>query len=239
MNDEPKSLLSHIIALRSVLINSFFAIVIVMAVCFQFVDQILDFILTPLAIALKNGGFVKNYIYTSISEMFSLHLRISFYSSVFLCFPYIAYQIWSFLKPALTEKEFKIASKIFVLSPVMFLIGVCLAFYFVIPNIISALINEAKQTAEFLPKLSENVSFIMRFLLLFGLGFEMPLVILFLDRLNILKIQTIKKLWREVVILIVTVSAIITPPDAFSMISLMVPLILLYVLSIVFCKTTK
>lgn len=227
-NDRPKSLFEHIIDLREVFVKSAFAILIGMTLSYIFIDEIFKFLSHPL----KD----QKLIYTSVSEIFSTHLRIAFYSALVICFPYIMWQIWRFIRPGLFENETKTAIRIMFISPILFAIGASFAFFIVVPNIFEMFIMANQNIAEFMPKTSENISFIILLMLSFGLSFQMPLVVFFLDRLNILKVQTLQKLWREVILAIVIISAIITPPDAFSMAFLAVPLIFLYIISLFFCK---
>ena len=238
MKDSSKTLLQHIIELRSVLINSGLFIIISMVVCYLFIDEIYGFIIQPLLVALKLADIKNKIIYTSITEVFTTHFRLAFYSSLFISFPYILNQVWKFIKSGLLENEFKIIRRLVIVVPLLFIIGSVTAFYVIIPEVFLALI-QASSSAEFLPKMSENVSFIIIMMLSFGISFQMPVIIFLLDKLNILKAKTLQKLWREVILTIIVISAIITPPDAFSMMFLAVPLMILFFVSVVFCKFLK
>lgn len=235
MEDKPENLLSHIIALRKVIVNSCFAVLIAMIFVFIFIDQITEFISYPLIYAINNYGKSQNLIYTSVSELFSLQLKLSFYTSLAICFPYILYEFWKFIKPGLKEKEIKISKKFILLASGFFFIGVLFAFYIVIPNIFRIFLSN-DSNFEFLPRISENISFIIVLMLSFGISFQLPILIYILDKLRILRITTLRKLWREIILVIVVLSALITPPDAMSMLLLAGPLIILYFLSLIFCR---
>jgi sec-independent protein translocase protein TatC len=118
----------------------------------------------------------------------------------------------------------------------LFMAGAAFAFYVVIPYIFELFIESNARYAEFLPKIGDNISFIVIVMFSFGLSFQTPLLIIALDRLKILRVQTIQKLWREVILAIIVISAIITPPDAFSMFFLAAPLIALFGISILICR---
>lgn len=111
MADKPENLLTHIIALRKVIVNSCFAILIVMIVAFIFIDQITEFLSYPLLNAIAKFGKSQNLVYTSVTELFSLQLKLSFYAALAICFPYILYEFWKFIKPGLKEKEVAISKK--------------------------------------------------------------------------------------------------------------------------------
>lgn len=238
MSDEPKTILRHIIELREVLLRSSIAILIMMIISFLFIDEIFDFVSLPLMKAIDLSGKDCKLIYTSVSEIFSTHLKLSFYTGLSVCFPYISFQIWKFIKPGLRENEAGISRKFLFISIGLFIMGGIFAFCFVIPSVFSVFIN-TQTSAEFMPRISENVSFIMILIFSFGLSFQLPIVIYCLDRFGILRLSTIRKLWREVILAIVVLSAIITPPDAVSMAFLATPLIVLYFLSLVFCRLLR
>jgi sec-independent protein translocase protein TatC len=129
-----------------------------------------------------------------------------------------------------------VVSKTIFTALVLFAAGVVFAFYIVIPNIFAMFIASNADVAEFLPRIGENVSFIILLMFVFGLSFQIPLLVVVLDKLSIIKVGTIAKLWREVILAIVVLAAIVTPPDAFSMFFLAAPLIVLFIASIVVCK---
>lgn len=235
MDDKPENLLSHIIALRKVLVNSCFAIFIAMILAFIFIDQITEFVAAPLLKALAAYNKSSNLIYTSITELFSLQLKLSFYTSLAVCFPYILYQFWTFIKPGLKQKEIDISKKFILLATGFFFAGMTFAFYIVIPNIFKVFLTNVTNV-DFLPRISENISFIIVLMISFGISFQLPILIYILDRLKILRISTLRKLWREIILAIVVLSALITPPDPMSMAFLAAPLIILYFLSLVFCS---
>ncbi len=236
MNDNPKPLIQHLIEFRSVLVNSAFCVLLLTIVCYVFVEEIFGFVSTPLFIALKSSGLKEKIIFTSVTEVFTTHLRLAFYSGLFASFPYIMKQIWDFINSGLKPKESLIAKRIMVISPLLFILGATFAFYLVIPNVLLALIKSSAASAEFLPKMNENISFIVIMLISFGISFQMPIVVFALDRLLILRAKTLLKLWREIVLGIVVLSAIITPPDAFSMVFLAAPLIVVFFISVFICR---
>lgn len=234
--DNPKTLMEHIIDLRSVIFHSFVFIIFCMILSGIFIDDITNFILSPIIKFIPKSTKV---VYTSITEPFTTHMRITFYTSLFFSFPYIMFEIWKFIRPALTQKETYYIKYIMISSHILFILGSIFAFYIVVPNIISFLTSSSESGnnfMQFLPKMSENVSFILILILSFGLSFQIPIVMILLDRLHIVSIQIQKRVWREFVMCIVILSAIITPPDAFSMILLSVPLISLYFVSIFICS---
>ena len=235
MKDNPKSLIEHVIELRGVLVNSSFAILLSMIACYIFIDEIFNFVSKPLFETLRLSHLPEKIIYTSVTEIFTTHMKLAFYTSILICFPYICWQFWKFVSPGLFEHELKMATRIISIAPILFAFGAAFAFYVVIPNVLLALLGNPSSSQQFLPKMSENISFILIMMLSFGISFQMPLAIFVLDKYKILRAKTLQKLWREVILAIIIVSAIITPPDVFSMAFLAAPLIVLYFASLLFC----
>jgi sec-independent protein translocase protein TatC len=239
MNDNPKTVFRHIIELRAIVLNSAFAVMVAMILCFFTIEPIFNFLASPLVEVLKSTGKNGKLVYTSVAEIFSTNLRVAFYSALTLCFPYIAFQFWKFISPALSENEIKVISKAIFAALVLFIAGIMFAFYIVIPHIFTMFIISNSNFAEFLPKIGENVSFIILLMLIFGLSFQLPLLVIVLDKFQIIKLDTVTKLWREIILAIVVLAAIVTPPDVFSMFFLAAPLIALFVFSIIVCKITN
>lgn len=234
-NDKARPLIEHILEFRSVILQSFLCIIICMIISFIFIDHIFNFIIAPLKHILKNETKI---VYTSIMEPITTEFRLSFYSAIIISFPLILRNIWKFIKTGLYENEKQSIKNGAIGSFTLFVIGLAFAYYIVMPSIFMAICNMAplggvdSNVTTFLPKMSDNVSFIIMMMLSFGISFQIPLVMIFLNKLKILSFKKQQKIWREYTTCIVIISAIITPPDALSMIFLAVPLILLYFLTL-------
>jgi sec-independent protein translocase protein TatC len=143
-------------------------------------------------------------------------------------------QTWLFIKPALYKQELMVTKWIFLAIPILFYSGVLFVQVIVLPKAINFFVAfEKNSNLKFMPKLSEYIGFCERFMVVFGIGFELPVLLLLMVIFNLINIATLKKHWRIVVFCICAVSAVITPPDALSMLALAIPLIVLYVATIV------
>lgn len=228
-NDTPKPLIEHIIELRSVLLTCFVYIITGMVVSILFADYIFQFLMKPLTKCVKESSIV----YTSITEPIATELRIAFYSSILLSFPFIVRKIWTFISIGLKSREILFAKKYGCIAILLFGIGIIFAYYIAIPTIVNGLSSwSVSKNAVFLPKMSDSISFVLLLMLAFGLSFQIPIVMLFLDKTGICTIAKQSKCWREYIAAVTIISAIIAPPDALSMIFMAGPLIILFIVTI-------
>ena len=235
-NDKLLPLKSHICELRRVIINIFIVFFIIALLCFFVIDRIFDFFVNPLQKILQ----IKNIVYTSIGEPIAVEFKLAMYTSLFFSMPIALFNIWRFVKPALRENEVTPIKNAFVLTFVLFVFGVTFAWFIVLPNLISNLQTwKLAQIATFLPKMSENLQFIFTILFIFGISFQIPMIMLLLDKMHLLPIQRQFSIWREYTFAITLFSAIITPPDISSMFLLMIPMLLLYFCTIFVVKLMK
>ncbi len=240
MNDNPKVFLQHLLELR----KRFFVVAIVFIIAFVLFYTNVQTLMHLLFYPLKNSGTLAHQvIYTSLPEAFLSEINIAIFFSLLLCLPVLLVQGWIFLKPALYAKEKFVTRWVFILIPGLFYSGVFFVQMLILPKAIDFFIAfEANADLKFMPKLSEYVSFCERFMIVFGVGFELPIILWLLVSFNLISSSVLKKRWRIVVLCICAVSAVITPPDALSMLALVVPLILLYVMTIVvihYCEKRK
>lgn len=228
--DVPRSLLYHIIELRSVLLSCFLYIVFGMIGSMFFSDDIFHFLMRPLSRCFASG---QRIVYTSVAEPISTELKISFYSSLLFSFPFIIRKLWGFLSIGLKEKEVLFIKKYGYFSVFLFILGIVFAYCIAIPIIVEGLTSWSfSKNGMFLPKMSENVSFILILMLSFGISFQLPIVMFFLDRTNVFSMTKQRIFWREYIAIVIIISAIITPPDALSMVFMALPLIILYCVTI-------
>ena len=184
-----------------------------------------------------NNNYSFEIVNLSMTGQFLMHLKVSLYAGLILAFPYILYEAWLFIKPGLYKKE-KIASIYFLLSgSFLFITGVLFSYFIVSPISMQFLTNyslspEIKNTIS----LESYIGFLSSITFAGGFMFELPLVIYFLAKFGIVNDETLKSFRRHSLIIILFISALITPPDISSQLILSLPLLLLYELSIRIAK---
>lgn len=224
------SLQEHLTELRRRILNSFLGLFPAFIVCWFFSEHILDVLRRPLAPFLKNteGGLV----FTAPMDQLMAHLQVSFFSAVFFSSPYWLAQLWCFISPGLYKKERKVFIFFCLIGTVLFLLGVCFAYFIVFPIIFSILINFGSGIDQPFITIKNYLSFLISFTLILGLVFEMPLVLVLLCYGGIISSDFLRKYRRQAILFLSILAAFITPPDVLSLFLLLLPLVGLYELSI-------
>jgi sec-independent protein translocase protein TatC len=221
-----KTFLEHLEALRYLIFRIIIAIVILLPVSFYFADDCRRLIVNyscPLDFTLR---------YFSPMEPLFVKIKISLLAALFAALPYIAYTVWKFVVPALYPEEKRTVKRFAFSTWLLFLSGVAFCFFFIIPAMMR--FSLSMQSDELHPAigLSNYVGLVGMLLLGFGIMFQLPIVVFFLALSGMVKLETIKKLRAIVLIAILTLSALLTPPDIFSQLMMAIPTYLLFELSL-------
>jgi sec-independent protein translocase protein TatC len=171
-------------------------------------------------------------LFTSPTEPMSVTLKLSFVIGVILALPIIIYHVWAFMSPALFEREKKVAIPAMIGGFVLFLLGVAMAYFLVLPLGLRFLLGFQTESLAPIITIGEYLKFATRLILAFGVIFELPLVSLLLAVLGLITANTLRRFRRHAIVGVAIVSAILTPADVLTMLLMMGPLILLYEVSI-------
>ncbi|MEK9740162.1 MAG: twin-arginine translocase subunit TatC [Flavobacteriaceae bacterium] len=247
------SFLDHLEELRWHLIRSVLAIVIIACVAFVFKDFIFD----VLIFGPKNKNFVTYRWFCSLAQsigqdssfcqdelpfriqsrtvsgQFSAHLWTSVLAGFILAFPYVIFEFWRFISPGLYEKERKNARGFIFIASLLFFLGVLFGYYIVTPLSINFLGNYSISDQIFNDfDLNSYIGLLRASVLSSGIIFELPIIIYFLTRIGIITPAFLKKNRKVSLVLVLSLSAIITPPDIASQIIVSIPILILYEVSI-------
>lgn len=226
--DETRApLLDHLIELRRRLLWSFAALGAAFLLCLNFAEPIFAFLVQPL---LKAGQ--GKLIYTDIFEAFFVNLKVAFFAAIMLAFPVVATQIWRFVAPGLYAQEKRAFLPFLVMTPVLFLSGAALAYYFAMPVALHFLLgyqgNVGGVQQEALPAIGNYLSFVTKFLFGFGVAFLLPVLLMLLERAGIVTRRQLASGRRYAIVGAFAVAAVLTPPDVISQLLLAIPLVGLY-----------
>jgi sec-independent protein translocase protein TatC len=230
------TLVDHLTELRSRLIKSVLAVVAGGVICFVMYPQIFDVLIAPYErIATEENsltGEAGQLITTDPLEGFSVRLKVAAYGGIALAMPVILFQIWRFVTPGLYAHERRYALPFVLSSMALFVTGAALAYY-TLPRALEFLITIGGPDliTAFTP--SRYFSLILYMMLAFGIGFEFPILLIFLQMAGILEPQTLANVRRYAIVGIFVLVAVITPSgDPYSLMMLAVPMVLFYELSI-------
>lgn len=229
--EKTMSFIGHLEELRKRIIVILAAFVVVFGAFYPFKSKILEVFTKPL--------MNKELVFLDITEPFLVNIKLAFIAAVVVIMPLLIFQILAFLFPAFNEKIKKRVILIGVLFFILFYGGITFSYYFLIPVAVKWLISQGSGLTQTL-SVSKYIGIIGWFLLGTGLIFELPLILLFLIKLNILTVKQLRRKWRIVYIIILVICAIITPDwSPITMALLAVPMVLLYELALLLARIMK
>ncbi|MEM6476176.1 MAG: twin-arginine translocase subunit TatC, partial [Pseudomonadota bacterium] len=193
-------------------------------------DQILAFLVQPLKKAFPEGE--GQLIFTQLPELFFVDLKVALFAGFMLTFPIIANQMWAFVAPGLYAKEKKAFLPFLIATPVLFLGGAALAYFVVMPTAFRFFLgfggDAGGLSVEALPSAGNYLDLVMQFILAFGMTFMLPVLLMLLHRAGIVSRAQMAGARRYVIVGVVALAAIVTPPDPGSQLILAIPLLLLF-----------
>jgi sec-independent protein translocase protein TatC len=233
---------SHLIELRDRLIRVVIALAAVFALlCFwPGINVLYDLLAAPLTQNLPVG---TKLIATNVFSPFLVPLKMTLMTAFLVALPYVLYQVWAFVAPGLYSHEKKMVLPLVISSTVLFFVGVAFCYRIVIPALTSFMVKVAPSSVNAAPDIEQYFGTVLSLFLVFGIAFEVPVAVVVLARLGVVSIAQLKA-WRGYFIVgAAIVSAIVTPPDVISQLSLLGPMIVLYEIGIVaarlFIRHTK
>ena len=228
MTEEEKEMTiwDHLGELRNRLFLALIGLVVTTLISFIFADRFVILLTRPI-------GGLQNLIAIEVTENISVFMRVSLLSGFILALPFILYELLAFVIPGLTDNERKWVIMAIPLASVFFLLGVAFCYFVMLPAAIPFLVSFLGVRTT--PRLSNYIDFITNFMFWMGVSFELPLLVFVLAKLKVVNAKMLAKQWRIAVVIIAVVAAIVTPtPDPVNMSLMMAPLMVLYLLSILF-----
>ena len=230
-------LLEHLVELRNRLIHSIAGFLVGFLICFYFAKPIYAILTKPLLNAFA-GQEGRHMIFTAPQEIFFAYVKVGMFGGLCLAFPYMAAQLWMFIAPGLYRNERRAFMPFLLATPVMFAVGASFVYFVMLPYALRFFLGfEVHPGAGVLPieaqpRASEYLSFVTTLIFAFGLCFELPVLLTLLGRVGIVSSAGLKKVRRYAIVGVFAIAAVLTPPDVFSQLSLAIPLVLLYEISI-------
>ncbi|WP_412563413.1 twin-arginine translocase subunit TatC [Thalassobius sp. MITS945101] len=257
LEDSSAPLIEHLAELRTRLIRAVLAFLVGMIICFAFGGQLLDFLLDPIEKTMRDLGNPNPVMqYTAPQEYFFTLIRISMVGGLALAFPVIGYQLWRFVAPGLYKNEKNAFLPFLIASPALFLLGAAFSHYVVIPlamafflgfadfpSFVSALLvgeevegsmEAAKEGIDivFNGKVNESLDITLKMIVAFGLCFQLPVLLTLMGKAGLASAAGLRNTRKYAVVGILTVAALVTPPDVTTQLILFVVVYGLYEVSI-------
>ena len=241
MSDEKMSFFSHLEELRKRIVVSLVAIGIGFILAFSYSETIFRFLKRPLTTdlifsrtypflrAVPRPGTPIDLIFLAPAEAFWMHMKIALLTGLMLVLPVLLHQIWKFIAPGLLPREKRYALPFVVLATMFFAFGLLFCFFFVLPFALNFLLTYKTENLKPMISVGNYVDFTAKFLLAFGLIFELPLVIGIAAKMGLVTPQWLSKNRKYAILINFTIAAILTPtPDVFNQTLMALPMCLLY-----------
>ena len=231
---EPQeSFISHLIELRTRLVRSIIAIVVVLLVLFPFAKDIYALLAQPLLHALPQGATM---IATDVTGTFLVPLKVTLVAAFLIALPYVLWQIWAFVAPGLYQNEKRLVLPVLVSSCVFFAIGMSFAYFVVFPVAFHFFANYTPVGVQMMTDIDKYVSFVLTMFIAFGVTFETPVVVVVLVHLGVVSLAKLRSIRPYVIVGSFVVGAVFTPPDILSQCLLAIPLWMLFELGLLISR---
>jgi sec-independent protein translocase protein TatC len=245
MTDEAageETFMSHLVELRDRLVRAVIGVAIVCIGLLMWPGpaMIYDFLAAPMLASLPVGA---KMIATGVSAPFLVPMKVTLVLALILSLPWVFYQAWAFIAPGLYAHEKRLVLPLVFSSSLLFIAGVAFCYFFVFGRVFHFIANFAPSSIAVMPDIENYLDFVISMCLAFGATFEVPVVVVILVRMGIISVEKLKSIRPYVFVGAFVISAVVTPPDALSMLALAIPMCLLFELGLlmapVFVRVTR
>lgn len=229
-NDQEMTLVQHLLDLKTSLTRGILAIIVFFIFLFPFANEIYTYISEPLTRYLPEG---TSMIATAVASPFLTPFKLSFVLSIYLAMPYLLYQLWRFIAPALYQHERQLVAPLLFFSSFLFYAGGLFAYYVVFPLVFGFLSQTAPEGVTIATDISLYLDFVIKMFFAFGMAFEVPIVTILLIVSGMTKPEKLSHARPYIVVGAFVIGMLLTPPDVISQTLLAVPMWLLFELGLI------
>ena len=233
MSQAEQPLISHLVELRTRLLRSITAILVVFLALIYFSNNIYDFVAQPLLSQLPAG---TSMIATDVATPFITPIKLTLVVSFFVAIPYLLYQAWAFIAPGLYQHERRLIMPLVVSSALLFYAGMAFAYYVVFPLVFGFFTSTAPAGVTVATDIASYLDFVLTLFFAFGVAFEIPVATILLCWTGVTTPQNLKEKRPYVVVGVFVVGMLLTPPDVFSQTLLAIPMWALWEIGLFFAR---
>ena len=220
-----ETLIAHLVELRSRLLNSVLAWLLVFICLFPWAADIYTWLAQPMLAKLPQGG---QMIATDVTTPFFVPLKVAMMAAFVIALPYILFQLWRFVAPGLYAHEKRLVLPLVVASTLLFFCGMAFAYYAVFPVVFGFITAAAPEGVAVMTDIDKYLGFVLGMFFAFGVTFEVPVAVVLLVRMGMVSVAKLREVRSYVIVGAFVIAAIVTPPDVVSQFMLAIPLWLLY-----------
>ena len=233
---EEMTFVQLLVELRDILLHSVIAILVIFIGLFPFANEVYGFIAAPIISVLPQD---TNIIAIGVISPFQTPLKMALIMAVYLAMPYLLYQIWKFIAPALYKHEKQMVVPLIVSSTFLFYAGILFSFYVVFPVIFGFLSSVGPSVVDFTPDIQYYLDFVLKVSFAFGVAFEVPIATILLIMFGITTVEKLKNNRPYVIIGAFILGMLLTPPDIISQVLIAIPMWLLFEAGLIFAPMFK
>ena len=232
-NNSEQSLMSHLLELRARILRCIICVVVVFLALLYFSNDIYRIVANPLVSQLPKGSIM---IATDIAAPFFTPIKLTAIIALFVSIPYILYQVWAFVAPALYQQEKRLVLPLVISSTTLFYLGIAFAYFVVFPLAFYFFINSAPADVAINTDITKYLDFVMTLFMVFGISFAVPFAILLLCWAGLKSPQNLKNKRPYIIVGVFAIAMFLTPPDVFSQTLLAIPMCLLFEIGVFFAQ---
>jgi sec-independent protein translocase protein TatC len=227
-----ETFISHLVELRDRLVKAAVGVAIVCGALFMWpgAAQIYDYLAAPMLASLPAGA---KMIATGVTAPFLVPMKVTLVLALILSLPWVFYQAWAFVAPGLYAHEKRLVLPLVISSSMLFMAGVAFCYFFVFGRVFHFISNFAPASIAVMPDIENYLDFVMSMCLAFGATFEVPVVVVILVRMGIVTVEKLRSIRPYAIVGAFAIAAVVTPPDAVSMLALAIPMCLLFELGLI------
>lgn len=224
-SDTEQSLIGHLVELRARLLRAVLAVLAVFLALLPFANRIYTLLAEPLRAKLPAG---TQMVAIDVASPFLTPIKLALFVALILAMPVVLYQLWAFVAPGLYRHERRLVLPLVASSTILFYLGVAFCYFFVFGQAFPAIQSMAPQSVAVSPDIEAYLDFVLTMFIAFGVAFEVPVAVVVLTRLGVVTVEQLREFRRYFWVAAAAVAGLVTPPDAVSMVALLIPMGMLY-----------